>query len=190
MAFWTNDFIVGRFINRPAKSISSKESTTTNITKLPWHTGPGCFLTPESDLTGAAVSHPPDFFSDNVSKATVKATPTATERSLSNTGCDVSEWSRALYGKDFNLQGGGVFAMKWDENKITRIGTLDPLTSPPTFLFTSSHVNKGSFFRAAVPADIICGTPSQWGSPVAALEPGGCDLIKDFVNHLIVFDSL
>ncbi|THV01825.1 hypothetical protein K435DRAFT_383461 [Dendrothele bispora CBS 962.96] len=57
--------------------------------------------------------------------------------------------------------------MKWDKNGIA----------------------VRSFFRAAVPADIVRGAPnpSQWGSPVAALEPGGCDPIKNFVNHPIVF---
>jgi hypothetical protein len=28
------------------------------------------------------------------------------------------EWSRASYGATFDAQGGGVFAMKWDENGI------------------------------------------------------------------------
>ncbi|THV01837.1 hypothetical protein K435DRAFT_654609, partial [Dendrothele bispora CBS 962.96] len=48
----------------------------------------------------------------------VKTTPTATEQSPPNAGCGVQEWSRASYGEDFNLQGGGVFAMKRDENGI------------------------------------------------------------------------
>ena len=37
----------------------------------------------------------------------------------SNTGCDVIEWSRASYGPYFEAQGGGVLAMKWDENDIS-----------------------------------------------------------------------
>jgi hypothetical protein len=36
----------------------------------------------------------------------------------SNSGCGVTEWSRASYGASFDAQGGGVFAMKWDENGI------------------------------------------------------------------------
>lgn len=36
----------------------------------------------------------------------------------SNSGCGMTEWSRASYGPYFDSQGGGVFAMKWDENSI------------------------------------------------------------------------
>jgi len=36
-----------------------------------------------------------------------------------NSGCDVTEWSRASYGPYFEEQGGGVIAMKWDENDIS-----------------------------------------------------------------------
>jgi len=37
----------------------------------------------------------------------------------SNSGCDVTEWSRASYGPLFDQSGGGVIAMKWDENGIS-----------------------------------------------------------------------
>ena len=37
----------------------------------------------------------------------------------SNSGCDVTEWSRASYGPLFDQSGGGVLAMKWDENGIS-----------------------------------------------------------------------
>ncbi|THU78307.1 hypothetical protein K435DRAFT_876774 [Dendrothele bispora CBS 962.96] len=87
--------------------------------EVTWHTGPGCFLTPESNFTGVVVSRShPSYFFDNINKATVKTTPTATEQSPPNAGCGVQEWSRASYEEDFNLQSGGVFAMKWDENRI------------------------------------------------------------------------
>ncbi|THU89317.1 hypothetical protein K435DRAFT_802818 [Dendrothele bispora CBS 962.96] len=54
--------------------------------------------------------------------------------------------------KTSNVQGGGLFAIEWDENRIA----------------------VGSLFHAAVPADIVRGSPnpSQWGSLVAALEHG------------------
>jgi hypothetical protein len=35
-----------------------------------------------------------------------------------NSGCGVIEWSQASYGPYFEQQGGGVYAMKWDENSI------------------------------------------------------------------------
>ncbi|THU98360.1 hypothetical protein K435DRAFT_795744 [Dendrothele bispora CBS 962.96] len=91
--------------------------------------GPGCFLTPESNFTDTVVfarwAQPSYFFGD-IRKATVKIIPT--------------NGSRASYEEDFNLQGGGVFAMKWDENGIA----------------------VWSFFSAAVPADIIRGTPNPY----------------------------
>ncbi|THV03401.1 hypothetical protein K435DRAFT_962432 [Dendrothele bispora CBS 962.96] len=80
-----------------------------------------------------------------------------------NTDCDgtiprnaatgVQEWSTTSYREDFNLQGGGMFVTKWDENRIA----------------------VWSFFRAAVPADIVRGTPNPYTmgfTLVAALEPG------------------
>jgi len=35
-----------------------------------------------------------------------------------NAGCAIIEWSRASYGPYFDSQGGGVFAMKWDDSGI------------------------------------------------------------------------
>jgi hypothetical protein len=48
---------------------------------------------------------------------------------------------------------------------------------------------SGSFYRAAVPQDIVEGTPdpSNWGLPVAELSPQGCDPLQYFANHSIVF---
>lgn len=47
----------------------------------------------------------------------------------------------------------------------------------------------GSFYRAAIPEDIQSGNPSpdQWGEPVSTLLPAGCDPIKNFVNHSVIF---
>ena len=55
----------------------------------------------------------------------------------------------------------------------------------------SSSCPLGSFYRAAVPADVLAGnpTPSTWGEPVAMLDPSGCDPIANFVNHSIVFGA-
>jgi hypothetical protein len=33
-------------------------------------------------------------------------------------GCGITEWSRASYGPYFDSQGGGVYAMKWDDTGI------------------------------------------------------------------------
>ncbi|KIK92969.1 glycoside hydrolase family 16 protein [Paxillus rubicundulus Ve08.2h10] len=85
-----------------------------------------------------------------------------------NAGCGVTEWSRASYGPYFDSQGGGVFAMKWDTNGIA----------------------VWSFYRAAIPQDIIQGlpNPSNWGEPVAELAPSSCNITEYFVDHSIVFD--
>ncbi|KAF9229309.1 glycoside hydrolase family 16 protein [Gyrodon lividus] len=85
-----------------------------------------------------------------------------------NAGCGITEWSRASYGPYFDSQGGGVFAMKWDTNGIA----------------------VWSFYRAAIPQDIIQGLPdpSNWGEPVAELAPSSCDITQYFANHSIVFD--
>ncbi len=102
-----------------------------------------------------------------------------------NSGCGVTEWSRASYGPSFDAQGGGVFAMKWDETGIA--------VCTYTTAFSGSECpilrHAGSFYRAAVPQDILISqpNPNNWGVPVALLEPGGCDPISNFVNHSIVF---
>jgi len=124
--------------------------------QVTWHTGPGCYLTPESNFTGTIVQ------TNGVNNTNCDGTIN------NNAGCGVTEWSRASYGPYFDAQGGGVFAMKWDENGIAVY----------------------SFYRAAIPQDINEGSPdpSNWGEPVAALEPGACNPIEFFVNHSIIFD--
>ncbi|KAH0590706.1 hypothetical protein H2248_000834 [Termitomyces sp. 'cryptogamus'] len=124
--------------------------------QVAWHTRDGCFLTPESNFTGTIVQlngQPNLVCNGNVNQ---------------NSGCSIIELSRASYGQYFDSTGGGVFAMKWDENGIA----------------------IWSFYRATVPKDITDGSPdpSQWGNPSAALEPTGCNPLEFFYNHSIVFD--
>ncbi|TFK89981.1 glycoside hydrolase family 16 protein [Polyporus arcularius HHB13444] len=119
--------------------------------QVTWHTGPNCTLNPNTTFTGTLVGN-------------LDCDGTAN----GNAGCGVTEWSRASYGPIFDAQGGGVFAMKWDDTGIA----------------------VWSFYRAAVPKDVLAGQPdpSSWGEPVAVLDPSGCDPIANFVNHSIVFD--
>lgn len=35
-----------------------------------------------------------------------------------NAGCGITDWSRVSYGETFDAQGGGMYAMKWDETGI------------------------------------------------------------------------
>jgi hypothetical protein len=75
--------------------------------------------------------------------------------------------------------------MKWDENGIAVCAFYYSLR----FWLRRNVPVTGSFYRAAVPKDIVEGSPdpSQWGPPSAALEPTNCDLQKYFVNHSIIF---
>ncbi|KAH9946640.1 glycoside hydrolase family 16 protein [Amylocystis lapponica] len=124
--------------------------------QVTWHSGPNCNLTENANYSGSPVE--------------TNGVPNSDCYGLlsGNAGCGIVEWSRASYGPIFDSQGGGVFAMKWDEDGIA----------------------VWSFYRAAVPADVVSGepTPSTWGVPVAVLEPSGCNPITNFVNHSIVFD--
>ncbi|KAL1951964.1 hypothetical protein VTO73DRAFT_1113 [Trametes versicolor] len=124
--------------------------------QVTWHTGPNCTLNPNTTFTGTIVG--------SNGQLNLDCDGTAN----SNAGCGVTEWSRASYGPIFDAQGGGVFAMKWDDEGIA----------------------VWSFYRAAVPQDVLNGqpNPSSWGEPVAMLAPDGCDPISNFVNHSIVFD--
>ncbi|KAI6047619.1 glycoside hydrolase family 16 protein [Pisolithus marmoratus] len=105
--------------------------------QVTWHTAPGCNLTATTNFTGTIVQ---------------------------TNGVDNLQSS---YGPYFDSQGGGVFAMKWDDNGIA----------------------AWSFYRAAVPQDIVNGLPdpSTWGEPVAALIPNSCNITQFFANHSIIF---
>ncbi|KAJ7492593.1 glycoside hydrolase family 16 protein [Mycena latifolia] len=124
--------------------------------QVTWHTGPGCSLTLESNYTGSVVS------SNGVPNTNCDGNANG------NAGCGITEWSKASYGPFFEAQGGGVFAMKWDETGIAVY----------------------SFYRSAIPGDITSGSPNPatWGTPVAALAPAACDPLTYFVNHSIIFD--
>lgn len=104
----------------------------------------------------------------------------------SNSGCDVTEWSMASYGPLFEASGGGVIAMKWDENSISVCECHLTL-----YLFNAILYKGyiGSFFRVGVPDDINQGTPnpSAWGAPSATLSNTSCNIEQYFVNHSIVF---
>ncbi|KXN90001.1 putative glycosidase C21B10.07 [Leucoagaricus sp. SymC.cos] len=124
--------------------------------QVAFHTAPGCLLNPNATFTGTVVTR--DGQNSTQCNGLIN----------DNSGCAIVEWSRASYGPFFDSQGGGVFAMKWDDEGIA----------------------VWSFYRQAIPTDINQGSPdpSKWGPPVAALDPAGCDINQYFANHSIIFD--
>ncbi|KAF8199687.1 hypothetical protein BJ912DRAFT_922074 [Pholiota molesta] len=124
--------------------------------QVTWHTNPGCQLDPNAAYTGQVVQ------SGGTNNTNCDA------NANDNSGCAVIEWSQASYGPFFEAQGGGILAMKWDENDIS----------------------VWSFFRAAIPTDVTQGNPnpSLWGPPSAMLKNDTCNIENYFVNHTIVFD--
>lgn len=156
-AFWT----LGQGSTWPdAGEIDIIEGVHDNqVNQVAFHTKAGCYLTqkPEADFTGDI--HKYANGTDNlVCDGLVNY----------NSGCAVVEWNKASYGPEFDAQGGGVFAAKWDENGIS----------------------VWNFFRAAIPDDIVDGSPSPdtWGAPSAFLSPDGCEIDSFFYNHTIIIN--
>jgi len=119
--------------------------------QMTWHTGENCNLTVSSNFTGTASSHTSCF-----------------SFPADNSGCAIIDWSRASYGPQFDVLGGGVFAMKWDNASIA----------------------VWFFYRRSIPTDIIQNAPdpSGWGLPAAELMNTQCNIQSHFIGHQIVFD--
>ena len=66
------------------------------------------------------------------------------------------------------------------------------LVRPAISILSDIKLFAGSFFRAAVPQDIVANAPNPalWGLPSAALEPELCDPIAFFKDHSIIFGPL
>ncbi|KAH6910653.1 family 16 glycosyl hydrolase [Coprinopsis sp. MPI-PUGE-AT-0042] len=126
--------------------------------QVAWHTGPNCHL----DLSDNST------YSGNITVKDGVAWDCDTRDYTNYAGCSVTEWSRASYGLEFDEQGGGVFAMKWDENGIA----------------------VWSFYRSAVPPDIGEGKPNprKWGKPSAFLPSKTCDIETNFKNHTVIIN--
>lgn len=103
-----------------------------------------------------------------------------------NAGCGITDWSRVSYGETFDAQGGGMYAMKWDE---TGIAVCKWRRSMPIIQISRKFPLTGYFYRVSLPQDILDGVPdpTTWVTPSAMLSPEGCDPFKYFNNHAIVF---
>ncbi|KAK0233769.1 endo-1,3(4)-beta-glucanase [Armillaria fumosa] len=87
----------------------------------------------------------------------------------SNQGCGVRSPSDVSFGAAFNNNGGGVYAMKWDDEGI-----------------------KVYFWpTGSVPSDVDAGTPvpDRWGTPMANWPSTTCNSSKYFYQHSFIFDT-
>ncbi|PPR08266.1 hypothetical protein CVT24_001159 [Panaeolus cyanescens] len=126
--------------------------------RMAWHTKAGCYINKNVSFTGSVSKGGNNQeLLDCESNGTTKG------------GCGITDWSKASYGRHFESLGGGVLAMKWDENDIS----------------------VWSFFRAAIPDDIRQGvpTPASWGPPSARLDSSNCDIKNYFSNHTIIISE-
>jgi len=120
------------------------------------HTNVGCTLASSSANTLA--------ISGNVIDGTDCAALTT-----GNQGCGIRASTANSYGANFNSNGGGVYAMKWDTTGIA------------IYFFP----------RGSIPDDITAEAPQpdSWGAAQARWPAASCDPFKFFSNHNAIFDT-
>ncbi|KAJ7696559.1 glycoside hydrolase family 16 protein [Mycena rosella] len=127
------------------------DSTTNQITL---HTSAGCSLATSavSDFTGTHTS-----------------TTDCASGDGSNNGCGVTVSSDNVYGHNFNIIAGGVYA----------------------HIVADSGIKVWHFPRTAIPADITAQKPNpdNWGKPAAFFASSSCDISQHFQNHVLTFDT-
>ncbi|TDL28915.1 glycoside hydrolase family 16 protein [Rickenella mellea] len=121
------------------------------------HTNPGCTIPSNTGQGNLAVT------ADIVGGLNCAAAETG------NAGCGMRSTSSSTYGAGFNSNGGGVYAMAWDDSGIR------------VFFFP----------RNSIPDDITAGqpNPSSWGTPMAIWPSSQCNPSEFFYNHSIIFDT-
>ncbi|KAJ7642772.1 glycoside hydrolase family 16 protein [Mycena polygramma] len=127
------------------------DSTTNQMTL---HTGPGCTL--DTSLV-----------SDFVGKHT--ASTNCAVGGGNNDGCGITDFSPHVYGHNFNLLAGGVYA----------------------HTVSDAGIKIWHFPRTAIPADITAQKPdpSGWGKPAAFFSSATCDISSHFKDHVLTFDT-
>jgi len=120
------------------------------------HTNPGCTLS-SSNSNNLGIS-------GNVVGGTNCA---ALE--TGNQGCGVRSTDTNSFGPTFNQNGGGVYAMLWD----------------------NTGVQVWFFGRQDIPDDIQSGNPDpdNWGTPLAKWAASSCDPFQFFSQHSFIFDT-
>jgi len=86
-----------------------------------------------------------------------------------NEGCGVRASQTNSFGAPFNNNGGGVYAMLWDNSGVT----------------------VWFFPRQDIPSDITAQAPvpTSWGTPMASFPASGCNPFQFFQNHSAIFDT-
>jgi len=120
------------------------------------HTDPGCRLSSTSSDTL------------NMTGTVIGGTDCAA-LTTGNQGCGIRASSSNSFGAGFNANGGGVYAMQWDDSGLA------------VFFFPSG----------SVPADIGAGFPhpETWGPALARWPADGCDPFQYFNTHSVIFDT-
>ncbi|PYI21856.1 hypothetical protein BO86DRAFT_309881, partial [Aspergillus japonicus CBS 114.51] len=112
------------------------------------HTSGTCDVSAQSDMTGTL-------------------TATHCGEDAGTTGCVVQS-SEGSSGTPFNEQGGGVYAMEWQED----------------------YIKFWYFARDSIPTSITAGTPdiSAFGTPMGHLQ-GSCNFAEHFKSQKFIFDT-
>ncbi|KIP03265.1 glycoside hydrolase family 16 protein [Phlebiopsis gigantea 11061_1 CR5-6] len=120
------------------------------------HTNPGCSLASSSSSTLG------------ISGTVVGGTNCAAAQT-GNQGCGVRAAQTNSFGAAFNKNGGGVYAMQWDDSGIA------------IYFFP----------RNQIPSDIAANAPlpDNWGTPLAFWPAAGCNPFNFFNDHSAIFDT-
>jgi len=120
------------------------------------HAGAGCQL-PTSNVTTLGIS------------GSVVGGTNCAALQTNNQGCGVRASQTNSFGAPFNNNGGGVFAMNWDNTGIA------------IYFFP----------RQSIPSDITAQAPvpEGWGTPSAFWPASGCNPFQFFQNHSAIFDT-
>jgi hypothetical protein len=151
-AFWTNG------PNWPAGGeidiVEGINDYTNNQATI--HTNPGCTIASSNsamlDITGNIVGGTDCAAADT-----------------GNQGCGSRSNNNNSFGPGFNSNGGGVYAMQWDDSGIA------------VYFFP----------RDSVPSDIDAGSPNPdgWGAPMARWAAATCNPSQFFNSHTVIFDT-
>ncbi|KAG8930317.1 hypothetical protein FRC02_004359 [Tulasnella sp. 418] len=116
------------------------------------HTASGCTLPADFGATGVSATG-----------------PNCAALETGNSGCGIRSVESNTYGAGFNENGGGVYAMLWDE----------------------SAVSIWFFPRGSIPKDVSSSSPqpASWGKPAARWPADTCDPYQFNKDHITIFNT-